>query len=129
VVGLVGDGDEGAGAGLGEAVALDDAAAHRDAEEVFDVARERRAAGDDEAHAAAEARLDLGEDELVEDRGGAVVRVAGLQVVELAREAKVVEEARDGRAGVDLQRLGRNDQKIKFVKLRDQDKLKDQDVK
>ena len=84
------------GAGLGEAVALDDAAAHGHAEEVLDVARERRAAGDDEAHAAAEAGLDLGEDDLVEDRGGAVVRVAGLEVVELARKAEVVEEAGDG---------------------------------
>ena len=66
--GHVGGGDEGRRAGLREAVALDDGAAHADFEEVLHVARQRGAAGHDQAHTAAEALLDLAEYQLVEKR-------------------------------------------------------------
>src|SRR5690606_20001662 len=58
--------DEARGARLGEAVALEDQDAAR-VEELGDVARQRRGARDEVAHAAAEARLDLREHELVRD--------------------------------------------------------------
>mmetsp|Transcript_1527 Transcript_1527/g.3436 ORF Transcript_1527/g.3436 Transcript_1527/m.3436 type:complete len:293 (+) Transcript_1527:630-1508(+) len=55
---------------LCQAVTLDDVAHHADLEELLHVRAERRSPGADQPDAAAERLLDLGEDELVEERRG-----------------------------------------------------------
>mmetsp|Transcript_1526 Transcript_1526/g.3432 ORF Transcript_1526/g.3432 Transcript_1526/m.3432 type:complete len:389 (+) Transcript_1526:630-1796(+) len=78
---------------LCQAVTLDDVAHHADLEELLHVRAERRSPGADQPDAAAERLLDLGEDELVEERRGLFVGAALAHELELAVEGKVEEGA------------------------------------
>lgn len=60
--------NEAGGAALCQAVALCNETAHGDAQKVFHMGRQGGAAADADAHAATQARLDLGEHQPVEER-------------------------------------------------------------
>mmetsp|Transcript_11923 Transcript_11923/g.35708 ORF Transcript_11923/g.35708 Transcript_11923/m.35708 type:complete len:457 (+) Transcript_11923:421-1791(+) len=102
LVRLIWDGDEGGGAGLGEAIALDHGTAHGDFEEVLHVARKRGATGHDQLHAPSQGRLDLAEHDLVEQRRRRVVGVALLDEMQLPLEPKVEQEGLDATRGLGL---------------------------
>mmetsp|Transcript_22299 Transcript_22299/g.48718 ORF Transcript_22299/g.48718 Transcript_22299/m.48718 type:complete len:225 (-) Transcript_22299:736-1410(-) len=90
---VVGEGDEGGGARLGQAVALHHGGAHDDLEELFNMKGQGRTPRHDDAHLAPQPLLHLVEHQAVRDDGGLVMLPARPHVPELAVVGPVEYEA------------------------------------